>query len=354
MSTNDFKKISLLILCVVILGVVFFLGKNANIPPKYTPQFVLISFDGSKSIDIWRNIRELKEELVSSRISLNVTHFINGAYFLTEETRKMYQAPDQAIGYTTIGVSDGIEDVRARIEEANRAVKDGDEIAVHTVGHFSGREWPKQYWLKELASFDEILFNLKKIYPTARLPELKLDKREVIGFRAPYLEHSPGLYLALHELPRYRYDTSEVASDSTAWPTKDASGLWHIPLGRMKIGPNGTDILAMDYNLYLRHSNAQDTVKKGTAEWKRIYEETLAAFLGYFEKNYAGTRAPVLIGYHFQMWNDGAYWEALKTFARQVCGKPEVRCVTFRELVEYLDTTGVPDKSSRQSEKSVI
>jgi hypothetical protein len=33
----------------------------------------------------------------------------------------------------------------------------------------------------------------------------------------------------------------------------------------------------------------------------------------------------------------GAYNEALKDFARTVCGLPEVRCVTYRVLADYLD-----------------
>jgi hypothetical protein len=32
------------------------------------------------------------------------------------------------------------------------------------------------------------------------------------------------------------------------------------------------------------------------------------------------------------------YWEATKDIAREICGKPEVYCVTYREMIEYLNT----------------
>ena len=33
----------------------------------------------------------------------------------------------------------------------------------------------------------------------------------------------------------------------------------------------------------------------------------------------------------------GAYNEALKAFARAVCGLPEVRCVTYAKLSDFMD-----------------
>jgi hypothetical protein len=68
-----------------------------------------------------------------------------------------------------------------------------------------------------------------------------------------------------------------------------------------------------------------------------MYNDTLTSYRNYFKGNFAGTRAPVFIGHHFSRWNDGVYWEVMKTFAREECGKPEVRCVTYRELADYLD-----------------
>jgi hypothetical protein len=38
----------------------------------------------------------------------------------------------------------------------------------------------------------------------------------------------------------------------------------------------------------------------------------------------------------------GAYNEALKDFIRKVCGLPEVRCVTYGALADFLDNAGEP------------
>jgi hypothetical protein len=45
----------------------------------------------------------------------------------------------------------------------------------------------------------------------------------------------------------------------------------------------------------------------------------------------------VHIGHHFSKWNGGAYWGAMQTFAKRVCGLPEVKCVTYGELVTYME-----------------
>ena len=66
-------------------------------------------------------------------------------------------------------------------------------------------------------------------------------------------------------------------------------------------------------------------------------EQTLQTDLHYFKTNYAGNRAPLHIGHHFMNYGGGAYNEALKAFARAVCGLPEVRCVTYAKLADFMD-----------------
>ena len=63
----------------------------------------------------------------------------------------------------------------------------------------------------------------------------------------------------------------------------------------------------------------------------------LATYLHYFKTNYAGNRAPLHIGHHFFAYQNGAYNEALKSFARSICGLPEVRCVTYAKLADFMD-----------------
>jgi hypothetical protein len=66
----------------------------------------------------------------------------------------------------------------------------------------------------------------------------------------------------------------------------------------------------------------------------------LETYLQYFEANYNGARAPLHIGHHFSKWNGGAYWDAMKSFARKVCHLPDVQCVTNAALADYLDRRG--------------
>lgn len=65
--------------------------------------------------------------------------------------------------------------------------------------------------------------------------------------------------------------------------------------------------------------------------------EMLASYRDYFYANYNGSRAPVNIGHHFSEWNDGVYWQTMKDFAEEVCGLPDVRCVTYTGLADWLD-----------------
>lgn len=349
MKKSILENLRILLLLVILLILFILLdfvnGIWKHIPPPparltYIPQFVLISFDGSKSIDLWKDLRAFKEEIKASGKRLNFTHFMNTAYFLTAETRNLYTGPRHSAGYTDIGVSDGIEDIRARINEVNLAVLDGDEIAPHTTGHLSGRGWSKEEWETELISFTTILFGLGILYPEANLPVLNLKPEDIWGFRAPYLDISTGLYEALPTLG-YKYDTSEVGIGND-WPSRDGAGLWRIPLGMLYVGPFRVPVLAMDYNLYMHHTQAQDTLRKGTPEWKVAYTEMLEAWREYFNRNYSTGRAPVLMGYHFGKWNDGLYWEVMKEFSREVCGKLEVHCGTFKELIQYMEEYGVP------------
>src|SRR5919201_7165286 len=66
-------------------------------------------------------------------------------------------------------------------------------------------------------------------------------------------------------------------------------------------------------------------------------EQTLQTYLAYFKANYTGNRAPLHIGHHFFGYQLGAYNEALKSFARAVCGLPEVRCITYAKLADFMD-----------------
>ncbi len=309
----------------------------------YVPQFVLLSFDGSKAVSMWKETRSFEREMNKDKKILNFTYFINAAYFITPDKANLYQAPGHPRGESNIGFSEDLDNLRARIEQVNVAVADGDEIASHTAGHFWGGTWSKEDWQKEFVSFDDLLFGIARHYPDTTLPTLHLDPKDIIGFRAPALSINSSLYSVLGER-HFLYDSSEISQGKNdIWPTKDEKGIWHIPLGIVFLDRGASPVVAMDYSIREHvHSLSATDFRKGTPEWKATYDDVLGSYLRYFENNYKGTRAPVLIGHHFEAWDDDLYFEVMKAFAREVCSKPEVRCGTFRDLVLYMNEYGVP------------
>ncbi len=91
----------------------------------------------------------------------------------------------------------------------------------------------------------------------------------------------------------YVFDGSGV-SKGPALPIH-ASGLYQFGLPTISEGPQNRPVIAMDYNLFVRHSGGfERTDHQGEFE-NRAY----AAFKGAFERQYEGQRIPFQIGLHF-------------------------------------------------------
>ncbi len=130
-------------------------------------------------------------------------------------------------------------------------------------------------------------------------------------------------------------ETTNISWPKGTFKKKDAHGVWRFPLAAIPVGDHMT--ISMDYNFYMHQTGSVDIAKRGDELYQKIHDDTKKAFVEYFEKNYQGNRAPVYMGNHFALWNDGVYWEVMKDFAREVCIKPEVRCVSYGELTDWLD-----------------
>lgn len=300
-----------------------------------TPQFVLLSFDGSKSIQMWRETREFANKMNGEGKPLHFTYFINSIYFLTEKNKDRYESPMGVKGDSRIGFSDSEEDVVLRAEEIKKAYEEGNEIGSHTAGHFMGGGWSEEIWKKEFSSFQALIIDIQKNNPNVVVPDISFLEKEVVGFRAPELSVNPAMFKTLKD-SNFTYDASGVGFPNTQ-PTKDEYGIWHIPLNTIEVGDRKAPAIAMDYSLWTLQSKDKEQVKKGDELWNQYYKDVKNSYLEYFNRNYKHKRAPVVIGHHFSLWNDGVYWEAMKSFAEEVCGKPEVYCVTFKEYVRYLN-----------------
>jgi hypothetical protein len=261
---------------------------------------------------------------------VHFTFFVSGINFLANAKKRIYQGPHQTRGASRINFGGTQDDVRQRIGFINALHRQGHEIASHAVGHFDGRRWSASEWSAEFNSFDGLMNNVVSNNELAPEERLEVSPKDLAGFRAPYLAHSPGLYTALAQRG-FRYDTSSTAPFS-AWPEK-RDGIWRFNLAEMRIAGSGRATLSMDYNFLV----AQSGIGAIASRREEFRGQMLDSYLNYFRANYTGNRAPIHIGHHFTDYQNGAYRAALKSFVRAVCGLPEVRCVTYKTLADYMD-----------------
>jgi peptidoglycan/xylan/chitin deacetylase (PgdA/CDA1 family) len=287
-------------------------------------QKVLISFDGALHNEQWQRSRELADET-----GARFTYFLSCTYLLTWGTRGEYHPPDRGAGGSNVGFGFSREDVAARLEHIWLADREGHEIANHACGHFDGAAWSKADWLHEFSEFDRILAGAYEINEIEGEPEGWRDWAGTAngGFRAPYLSVGDGLFEAL-KAHGFAYDASAVSRGPA--PPRRENGITHFALPMIPEGPEGRPIIAMDYNLFVRHSGGFDR-----ADVDGLFEErAFRAFLDAFEAEYSGERLPLQIGLHFTLMNGGAYWNALERFVRKACAMEDVACVSYREAMK--------------------
>jgi hypothetical protein len=316
--------------CIAALGLLLLAhAVPAQAGVERPPQFIVMAFDNCTELERWQELTDFAAELNRDGDRIHFTFFVSGINFLAESHRSLYEGPHQRRGYSRINFGGSADQVRKRVDYVNDLYRNGHEIASHAVGHFNGAAWSAGDWQKEFRAFGDIVDNVAS---NNGLPESKLAfaAADVIGFRAPYLAKGAGLYSALRA-NGFRYDTSGVGH-ADAWPEK-VDGLWRFNLAMLRIQGLGRGTLSMDYNFFVAQSRAAYDPRR----YEVAREQMLQTYLHYFKTNYAGNRAPLHIGHHFMNYQGGAYNEALRSFARAVCGLPEVRCVTYAKLADFMD-----------------
>lgn len=311
-------------LALALAGPCFATDATASPAPAPTaPQYVIISFDGALHLEQWERSRALARDT-----GARFTFFLSCVYLLSPETRKEYQAPGMPRGRSNVGSGYSRQDVAGRLGQVWKARAEGHEIASHACGHFDGKDWSARDWESEFDQFTAIVANAWKLNGIEGEPEAWRDfaRKDIRGFRAPYLSASPALYTALRARG-FVYDASTVSRGPVA--PKAQGGVTRFSLPLIPEGPREKQIIAMDYNLYVRHSGGKEKPEEASTFEERAYE----AFLASFEKEYAGKRTPVQLGFHFTLMNDGAYWNAMERFAREVCVKKDVQCVSYSDYL---------------------
>jgi peptidoglycan/xylan/chitin deacetylase (PgdA/CDA1 family) len=320
-----------------ILGAIWGMVKGPN-PTTLTgverpPQFVLISFDNCTELDAWKRLADFSAEMEAKRITMHFTFFVSGVNFLTEATKEKYKGPLHLAGQSNIEFGGATSDeIKQRLNYMNSLHAAGHEVGSHAVGHFNAGDenWSIDDWRNEFTSYKELFTNLANNNVITPDNRFNFSFGRIVGFRAPYLATTPSLYPALME-NGFRYDASSVGHP-TSWPQKLA-GIWRFNLAHLAIADSGASTISMDYNFYVAQSDARE--EPGKRELFR--RQMLDTYMAYFYSSFTGNRAPLHIGHHFLPYQGGIYLQALKEFARLVCGIAEVRCVTYSELADFMD-----------------
>jgi peptidoglycan/xylan/chitin deacetylase (PgdA/CDA1 family) len=292
--------------------------------PAQKPQYVLISFDGAGPEAQWQRSLELGQ-----KTGARFTYFLTCSNIIAEKDAARYQSPEGRAARSNMGFAKSRAEARGRLLSIWAAASQGHEIGNHTCGHFDGKDWTKDEWLSEFRSFDTILSNAFADNGFGYEPQgwRQFVKRAIKGFRAPYLSTDKAMYEAL-AARGFRYDASGVERDIAS--PKGNARLARFSLPQIAEGPSGRRIIAMDYNLFVRHSGGFERASESAEFEARAYQ----AFRSAFDAQYQGARKPLQIGMHFTLMNGGAYWRATERLAENVCGKPDVRCVTYAKYLE--------------------
>lgn len=297
-------------------------------------QYVLISFDGAHDNRLWNRSREL-----AKKHDARFTYFLSCVFLMTKADRRDYHPPRRKAGASNVGFAQNREEVSTRLDNIWQAHLEGHEIASHGCGHFDGANWSEADWNKEFSEFRRITTNAYKNNNIAGEPSgWKALVDEISGFRAPYLVTSKSLRHALIN-NGYRYDASAVTSGPIE--PKSSDGIFSFGLPLIAEGPSNRPIIAMDYNLYVRHSKGKE-VPEQSAQFE---ERTYKAFRASFDKQYEGERIPLQLGFHFVLMNNGAYWRAMERLVGEVCSKADVTCTSYQN---YLAKTHGQTKATVQ------
>ncbi len=302
-------------------------------------QYLLISFDGARELEQWRRSRELGQAT-----GARFTYFLSCTNLLPRQRSAEYRSPGGHAGKSNIGFAPVRADVGARLAMIWEMASKGHEIANHTCGHFDGKKWSREEWLQEFASFDRILTNAFKDNGLGYEPPgwREFVRKGIRGFRAPYLSTNSALYQALAKRG-FAYDASAVEREMTG--ARHQAGVERFGLPLIPEGPSRRRIVAMDYNLFVRHSGGFERASDSIEFEQRSYD----AFRRAFDTQYHGNRMPVQIGFHFPLMNGGAYWRAMERLVREVCVRRDVKCTTYSK---YLEDHPAPTAKRRTQKRS--
>ncbi|MGW6886111.1 hypothetical protein [Streptomyces chartreusis] len=302
-------------------------------PGQKPPQFVVFSWDGAGE-DGQRLFSHFRK--VARANNATMTYFLSGVYMLPDHKRDLYRPPQHSPGRSDIGFNDA-EGISDTVKQLRLAWLEGNEIGTHFNGHFCGSgggvgEWSVEEWKDEITQAKRFVKSWKTNTGMSKASPLPFDyDKELIGARTPCLEGRKNFVLAAREMG-FRYDSSGV--NNQLWPVK-REGLWDLSMQLVPFPGHSYEQLTMDYNFMVNQSG---TKSQGDPDKHEFWGDQMRdGLLMGFRRAYEGNRAPLIIGNHFESWNGGTYMRAVEEVVEAVCNKPDVRCVSFRQLADWLD-----------------
>ncbi len=314
---------------------------------EHPPQFIVVSFDGVGWNEKWQYWFD-----IAKKVPFRFTGFLSGTYMLSEGTKTHYTGPGKHPGSSDINWNLP-EDLPVEINDLNQAVDAGMEIGTHFNGHFcgpgGGSTWNTADWNTELDQFFALIKNYRANNPGTDLPELKVTSGDIKGERTPCLEgHEQDLFPALvkHGI---QYDSS-FTKRGISWPKQSKQHkIWQIGMaefpmhgtitGNTELPPEERTNhfqITMDYNFYYSQEKAGTGGLPSAAQSKIDSQQVVDTYNDMYNATVNGNRAPLMLGNHFNQWNNNAYSDAIGKFVLQTCGKPDTQCVPFRDLIAWM------------------
>ncbi|MFJ9817325.1 hypothetical protein ACIRU3_19025 [Streptomyces sp. NPDC101151] len=303
-------------------------------PGETPPQFVVFSWDGAGELGKGLFPRFL--ELARAH-GAHMTFFLSGLYLLPEAKKRLYRPPENPVGASDIGyLADG--HIKQTLKYVREAWLDGHEIGTHFNGHFcdgpgSVALWSPAQWHAEIEQARSFVKSWRTHTGWHDLPPLPFDyDRELVGGRTPCLLGQRNLLPVARELG-WRYDASSPGG-LQRWPRR-RGGLWDLPLQNIPFPGHRFEVLSMDYNMLANQSgNSTRAPSYNYPAWRVLATES---YLAGFRRAYETNRAPLFIGNHFEEWNGGIYMDAVEEALRRIADEEDVRLVSFRQFVDWLD-----------------
>lgn len=300
------------------------------------PQFVLFSLDGAGSHEIWQRFLAAAEES-----GARFTAFLTGLNLIADKHRDAYTGPGHRPGKASTAFGGDAAAIATEVADLNAAYAAGHEIGTHYNGHFcagnppSGNDWTTADWRSELGQFFTFLGTFRQINGYDDMPGLDFDKSEIAGGRIPCLEGDLAAVTPVWKKYGMTYDTSKNRFTGIGWPEL-IDGIWEFQLPYAYSPAFDRKIVPMNYNLWATFNGAAeqpDTAPRLRAAVKQTYEY-------FFDEVYHGNRAPLVIETHANLWNGDSFVPPALEFMAEVCGKKDVICATYSDVVAWL---GVQD-----------